>query len=371
MNRQNAPIETVPGATTAAIMAEMIDACPWPSILLDDAGTVIHVNSPALEMSGLRGAAEGGAFGTLFPDFDRVLEGDPRWATTQEVPLSLSSGSGEVHLRLYLRRLSQGSLVVVCDETAMRKMELRSAQTVRLASLGFMLAGVCHEVSNPLAATYSMVQILQSRVQTDDTILKRGLDAIASNVRRILEVSSRVSEFSRVSDERQIFAVDHAIDEALALLAVDAESSLLGELKGEGGGLGGISIRRQQNPAARVFGRLHELRQVFFNILLNGMQALGGRGEVRIEVELTRSEADAEGSVVVTIEDSGPGIPEEYLGKVFEPFFTTKAGNQGSGLGLAISYELALEHGGGLSVQNQSAGGACFRLELPLALEEK
>ncbi len=362
---------TVPIPTTPTITAEIIDAFPWPSILVDDAGVVIHVNTPALEVSGLRGAPMGGAFETLFPDIDRVLQGDPRWATTQEAPLSLDSGSGEVHLRLYVRRLSEGSLIVLCDETAMRTMELRSAQSLRLASLGFMLAGVCHEVSNPLAATYSMVQILQSRVQTDDTILKRGLDAIASNVRRILEVSSRVSEFSRVSDERQIFAVDHAIDEALALLVVDGKPPLLGELKDEDGGLGGVSIRRQQNPAARVSGRVHELRQVFFNILLNSMQALGGRGEVRIKVELTRSEAHADGTVVVTIADSGPGIPEEYLDRVFEPFFSTKAGNQGCGLGLAISYELALEHGGGLSVQNPSSGGACFRLELPLALESK
>lgn len=361
----------VPIPTTPTITAEIIDAFPWPSILVDDAGVVIHLNAPALEVSGLRRAPMGEAFETLFPDFDRVLQGDPRWATTQEAPLSLGSGSGEVHLRLYVRRLSEGSLMVLCDETAMRTMELRSAQSLRLASLGFMLAGVCHEVSNPLAATYSMVQILQSRVQTDDTILKRGLDAIASNVRRILEVSSRVSEFSRVSDERQIFAVDHAIDEALALLVVDGTSGLLGELKGEDGGLGGVSIHRQQNPAARVSGRVHELRQVFFNILLNSMQALGGYGEVRIKVDLTRPAAHADGTVVVTIADSGPGIPEEDLDKVFEPFFSTKAGNQGCGLGLAISYELALEHGGGLSVQNSSSGGACFRLELPLALESK
>jgi two-component system, NtrC family, sensor kinase len=371
LNRYNAQIMTVPNPTTTTITGEIIDAFPWPSILLDDAGNVIHVNTPALEASGLRRVPAGGAFETLFPDFDRVLQGDPRWATTQEAPLSLFSGSEEVHLRLYVRRLSRGSLIVLCDETPMRRMELRSAQTVRLASLGFMLAGVCHEVSNPLAATYSMVQILQSRVQTDDAILKRGLDAIASNVRRILEVSSRVSEFSRVSEECHVFAVDHAIDEALALLIVDGKAALLGELKNGEVGLGGISIRRQQNPAARVSGRVHELRQVFFNILLNSMQALGGHGEVRIEVDLIRSEADAEGTVVATIEDSGPGIPEEYLDRVFEPFFSTKAGNQGSGLGLAISYELALEHGGGLSVQNQPAGGACFRLELPLALEGK
>ncbi len=371
MNRYNAQIMTVPSPTTATIGDEIVEAFPWPAIWLDDAGKVIHVNTPALEASGLVQAPAGESFETLFPDLDRVLQGNPRWATTQEAPLSLSSGSEEAHLRLYVRRLSQGSLVVLCDETAMRKMELRSAQTVRLASLGFMLAGVCHEVSNPLAATYSMVQILQSRVQTDDTILKRGLDAIASNVRRILEVSSRVSEFSRVSEECHVFAVDHAIDEALALLVVDGQSGLLGELKSEAGGLGGISIRRQQNPAARVSGRLHELRQVFFNILLNSMQALGGHGEVRIEVDLTMSDAATGRMVVVTIADSGPGIPEEHLDRIFEPFFSTKAGNQGSGLGLAISYELALEHGGELSVQNQSSGGACFRLELPLSLEGK
>jgi signal transduction histidine kinase len=75
------------------------------------------------------------------------------------------------------------------------------------------------------------------------------------------------------------------------------------------------------------------------------------------------------GEVVIRIHDSGPGIPQEHIDKVFEPFFSTKAGNQGCGLGLAISYELVLEHGGELSVQNQPPGGACFTLVLPLAVE--
>lgn len=342
---------------------EIIHGLPWPAILLDETGVVVHANNLALELAGLRELPEGAPFEELFPELDHALQGAPRSVVTQKAPLTLRRDSADLHFQLHVRRLSKGSLMVLFDETEMRNLELRSAQNVRLASLGFMLAGVCHEVANPLAATYSMVQTLQTRMNTSgslDPIVTRGLDNIASNVRRILQVSSRVSAFSRVCDEPQTFAVDHAIDEALALLATESELGQLGE------GLQGVSIRRRQNPTAVVFGRLHELRQVFFNILLNSMQALGGRGDVMVDVNY----APADDVVVITVQDSGPGIPKEHLHRVFEPFFSTKAGNHGSGLGLAISYELVLEHGGELSVTNQPAGGACFRLVFPVASED-
>jgi C4-dicarboxylate-specific signal transduction histidine kinase len=99
---------------------------------------------------------------------------------------------------------------------------------------------------------------------------------------------------------------------------------------------------------------------VVFNILLNAAQAMGGRGRVAVAGERRGPR------VALAIRDEGPGIAQEHLGRIFEPFFTTKNGT-GTGLGLAISSEIVHELGGDLRAENDPAGGACFRIELPAA----
>jgi signal transduction histidine kinase len=107
-------------------------------------------------------------------------------------------------------------------------------------------------------------------------------------------------------------------------------------------------------------GDPEQIRQVFLNILLNALQACGGEG--RIDV-LARHDESA-GRMVVTIEDSGPGFPPEALENLFTPFFTTREG--GSGLGLAISHRIVESHGGRITAQNRTGGGARVTIELPV-----
>ena len=108
-----------------------------------------------------------------------------------------------------------------------------------------------------------------------------------------------------------------------------------------------------------VLGNHPELEQLFLNLLLNAHEVTPGGGTVSLDV--TRTDTH----VMVTVADSGPGIPPELLERVFEPFFTTKA--RGSGLGLAISAGIAQAHGARLRANNRSAGGAIFTLEFPVA----
>ena len=222
-----------------------------------------------------------------------------------------------------------------------------NAQTQRLASLGFMLASVCHEVSNPLAAISSMVQILQSKRGVTPETVEKGLVSIASNIARVLAITKKLGDFSRVTgDAPAPVAIDDAVDAAAALL----RHSPGGE---------SVGVDYAGAPGAAVLARPGELQQVMFNIFLNAAQAMHGAG--RIEA---RARADG-ARIALSIRDAGPGIPAEHLGRIFDPFFTTKQPGEGTGLGLAISYEIVHELGGTIRASNHPGGGACFQVQLP------
>jgi C4-dicarboxylate-specific signal transduction histidine kinase len=221
------------------------------------------------------------------------------------------------------------------------------AQTQRLASLGFILASVCHEVSNPLAAVSSMLQILQSKRGVTPETMEKGLASISANIARVLAITKKLGDYSRVGGEAPAaLAIDDAVEAAAALL----RHTECGH---------GVDIDYTGAPGVAVHSRPGELEQVVFNIFLNAAQAMQGAG--RIEAR-TRKE---NGKIALSVRDTGPGIAQEHLARVFEPFFTTKRPGEGTGLGLAISYEIVHELGGSIHAANHPQGGACFEVILP------
>jgi C4-dicarboxylate-specific signal transduction histidine kinase len=220
------------------------------------------------------------------------------------------------------------------------------AQTQRLASLGFMLASVCHEVSNPLAAVSSMLQILQSKRGVTPETMDKGLASIAMNVARVLAITKKLGDFSRVTSEAAPLALDEVVETAAALL----RHSPCGH---------GVGVDYRGAPGVTVLARPGELEQVVFNIFLNAAQAMQGAG--RIEAKAKKDN----GQIALCVRDSGPGIAAEHLGRVFDPFFTTKQPGEGTGLGLAISYEIVHELGGSIHAANDPQGGARFEIILP------
>ena len=190
------------------------------------------------------------------------------------------------------------------DPLRLRSEEAQTAatnpQTQRLASLGFMLARVCHEVSNPLAAISSMVQILQSRRGVTPEIMEKGLVSISANIARVLEITKKLGDFSRVAGEAPVaFAIDDAVNAAIALL----RHSPYGQA---------VAVDYQGAPGVTVPARPGELQQVVFNILLNAAQAMLGAGLIEARARL---EGD---QVELQIRDSGPGIAPECLPRVFD-----------------------------------------------------
>jgi C4-dicarboxylate-specific signal transduction histidine kinase len=278
----------------------LIDALPFPAMLTTAAGTLLHANAAMR-------AAPAGA----------------RESTT-----------------LALGELGECTLTVVRPG---------DPQTQRLAALGFMLAGVCHEVSNPLAAIHSMLQILQSKRGVNAETLDKGLASIGANIARVLAITRKLGDFSRVGGEAPArVAIDAAMEAAIALLRHSDQAP-------------GVSVAYRGASGAAVLSRAGQLEQVFFNLLLNAAQAMRGAGRIDAHARVDGP------SVRVTIRDSGPGIAPENLVRVFDPFFTTKPAGEGVGLGLAISNEVAHELGGEIHAHNHPQGGACFEITLPLA----
>lgn len=319
---------------------------PWPAMALDPTGTVTYANDHVAALGFDPRQMQGRHFEALLPAYVRALRGDPSWLTPQDAEVTRSGEHGHVHEHVWVRPLPEGAYVIVVDETASRMNELDQAQTARMASIGFMLSGVCHEVSNPLAATYSMVQILQSQENLPEHVMREGLEKIAVNVQRILDVSRRINEFCRVGKPGSV-RVDDAVEEALALLNEDRRYR-------------GVAIKHVPNPQAIVSSDVGHLRQIFYNLALNACQAMGGSGELII-----RSECDGAGRVKIFVEDTGPGVPQEHLERLFEPFFTTKPSGEGTGLGLSITRDLVWEHRGAISVSNRPENGARFELDFP------
>ena len=221
------------------------------------------------------------------------------------------------------------------------------AQTQRLASLGFIVASVCHEVSNPLAAVSSMLQILQSKRGVTPETLEKGLASIAANIARVMAITKKLGDYSRVGgDAPAPLAIDDAVQTAATLLR-----------HSPGGDT--VEVSYAGAPGVRVMSRPGELEQVVFNVFLNSAQAMQGEGRIETTTRMRKNQ------VVLAIRDTGPGIAPQHLERVFDPFFSTKQPGEGSGLGLAISYELVHEMGGSIHARNDPRGGALFEIVLP------
>jgi two-component system, NtrC family, sensor histidine kinase HydH len=218
----------------------------------------------------------------------------------------------------------------------------------RLAALGKLLAGVAHEVRNPLAGIRSTAQLWQRGVVgLDDD----SLGGLVHEVDRLEEIVSRLLQFSRAD------AQDLAPGDLNAVLA-EAARLAFGPAEAKG-----VRVEVDLDPLLPpVEMAPPALLQVFRNLTTNAIQVMNPGGILRLS---TRRDASHH-AIVASVADTGPGLTSESLKHMFEPFFTTKA--EGTGLGLAIAREIALAHRGELRAANRTEGpGAVFTLTLPAA----
>jgi signal transduction histidine kinase len=258
------------------------------------------------------------------------------------------------------------------DLTQIEHKEEQDRLKDRLAALGQMAAGLAHEIRNPLAAIEVTSSLLKRRV--DDTESRTLLEKIVAEVKRLNSSVSKSLEFVRpVALTLEPAHLEPLIDEAIAV----AKGRCLSP---------GIVVRRELPLELKPFLMdRSQLRQVFENLVLNAMEALGDEGAITITADVIDAPADATvpylppgiGSadpwprtdqfVVVRVADSGPGIEEDDLDRIFQPLFTTK--QQGSGIGLAVARKIVTSHRGVIDVASRPGQGAEFSIRLPMALQ--
>jgi PAS domain S-box-containing protein len=240
-----------------------------------------------------------------------------------------------------------GTVGVLSDLTQQQEIERRAATSDKLATLGRLVAGAAHEINNPLAAILANAELLRVGGQTDES-----LDVIVNESRRAGRIVRDLLSFAR-----QQPVARRPLD--LRALVCDVLALRTGYQKASG-----IQITlASDGPEVAVHADADQLKQVLLNLVVNAEDALKGRPHRRLAVNVARAGQTA----LVTVDDSGAGVPEPLRARIFDPFFTTKPQGQGTGLGLSVSYGIVKEHGGHVWVESSPLGGARFVIQLPLA----
>ncbi|HLF06737.1 MAG TPA: ATP-binding protein, partial [Thermoplasmata archaeon] len=255
---------------------------------------------------------------------------------------------------------ADGSVYGMCgistDVTDLRRLERELAHTEKLTALGQLAAGVAHEINTPLTNILLVAESLMRR--TTDPASRTKLETIISQVETSSRIVKGLLDFAR-KKEPAFGRVD---------LAQTVRDTIL-FIQGKAPGDVEYLVEAPAEPV-EVDGDSGQLTQVFANIALNAIEAMGGRGRVTFRVSrepLDGGEDPGAGSGVVRIEDEGPGIRDDVREKLFEPFFTTKGEEGGTGLGLSVVYGIVRAHHGEIVAGNRPEGGARFTIRFPVA----
>jgi PAS domain S-box-containing protein len=235
----------------------------------------------------------------------------------------------------------------ITDELRLRDQLVHSE---RLSAVGELVAGVAHEINNPLQAIVGCVELMLDE-RADAGVTRRDLEIVRREAGRAGHIVRNLLSFVRRSPPNRAPAdLNHIVRQSAELRDYQMRQRDIG-----------LVLQLSTEPMLVLVNR-EEVQQVILNLLLNAEQALestGRRGTITLRT------VTAGNRHVVEVIDDGPGIPHELRGRIFEPFFTTKQVGEGTGLGLSISHGIAAAHGGALELCDRGPG-ACFYLALPV-----
>ncbi len=274
-------------------------------------------------------------------------------AIAEATATSVEIRSGERVLVLTAIPMAEpGSAVLVFeDQTDKRRLQEQLIQSEKMSAIGQLIAGVAHDLNNPLASVVGFSDFLAEAGDVPPSLVE-PLQVIRQEAERAANIVKNLLSFARSQEEeRKLQPIRPIIDSTLALLrnqlmAHKVEATLEVEP-----GL----------PEVQVNG--NQIKQVFVNLINNACQAIASdapSGRLWITAKRVRD------GIAVSVTDSGPGMREEIAARVFEPFFTTKGEGEGTGLGLSICQGILKEHGGRISLETAPRGGATFTVELPV-----
>ncbi len=224
-------------------------------------------------------------------------------------------------------------------------------QAEKMAALGTTISGVAHELNNPLATILTWAERLAQRDL--DPQCRKGIETILSEADRAARIVRNLLTFARKRHTtRTMVDVNQVVRETLALRAYEQRVTNITVIDALAAGL------------PHVFADPHQIQQVLLNLVINAEQAmLGAHGRGALVVRTWQDEAGE--SVILEVNDDGPGVPDEVKKKIFDPFFTTKDVGKGTGLGLTVAYAIVEEHGGRLWLESARGQGASFFIQLP------
>lgn len=268
------------------------------------------------------------------------------------------------------RQLDQKNAELMRLFTELQQKESQLIQSEKMASLGQLVAGISHELNNPISFIYANNQALrdylnelkhlwQSLPIQDEKPWQQKFDHIYSELEAIIRdnINGSRSVKELVLNLKNFSRLDQA-DWKEVHLSEGLESSLKilrNELKDK------VELVKEYRDDPLIYCSPGQINQVFINLLSNAIQAIDKRGRISIKMECR------EDHLHIAIHDNGRGIEQENLSKIFDPFFTTKDVNKGTGLGLSISYSIIQKHGGIIRVESAVGQGSTFTIVLPLS----
>ena len=342
-------------------------------VVVDATGRLLRVNRATQEILGVEETALLGRHLDEFPDLadlNRIIHSTLATGRPEEryeviiktksktVPLGLTTSVVSDHLGKTI-----GAVANFRNLEPIRKLEEQVRRSRHLAALGQMAAGVAHEIRNPLNSIRGFAQLLQEAAGPN-AVQKEYTQVILEEVDRMNRIVQDLLDFSRQRELTMAPVQPHSLlDELLRDLQPDAEK---------------LRVRLELAPSPEappeVLGSNDKLRQVFRNIILNGLQACQPGGRVGVSLTVldnplpTGKPKEMEAplprrELAIAVEDNGCGMEPAIMGKIFDPFFTLK--DSGTGLGLSISQKIIEQHGGRIEVKSEPGKGSLFTVFLP------
>ncbi len=239
---------------------------------------------------------------------------------------------------------------------ALEEKQEQLIQSKKMASIGTFSSGIAHEINNPLNnISLSTDTLIEEFGTLEEEENREILDDIMVQTERASKIVKNLLDFSRAqSSEMQPLHIDFVLHKTINLIANELQIHKV------------FLTKNIEDSLPQINGDLHQLQQVFLNLIINAEQAIGDHGTIQIKVRATDDDY-----ICTTIKDSGPGIAQENLEQIFDPFFTTKETGKGTGLGLSIVYGILKKHRGYIEVASTLDVGTTFSVYLPIYHKQK
>ncbi len=344
-------------------LENLVESLPIGVVLTDPEGQIMNANQTAAAMLGVRdvNALLGESALDLWGGVESSLGAALKDAVKtgghmRERFIGNTSHGAPLKCDVLAQPLGQhaavhGHLLLIIDVTEQLELQRSLMQTEKLYTLGELIAGVAHELNNPLTGIMGYTELLMRKDLAPE--VRERLAQIVEEAERCKRIVENLLSFgSQREAQKNVYDINQLLGETLQLREYQLR-------------VGGIDIETDFDPAIPpLLLDVNEMRRVFFYLINNAQQALDAKKDLPRRLLLATSVVDDK--VHVRVEDNGPGVPSAIQSKIFDPFFTTRKLGEATGLGLSVSYGIVKEHGGSIVMESEEGKGASFTVILPL-----